>query len=152
MVLIASIVIMIAGIVFYDFLYERDFEWLSAVLSTIGGICGGITLIATVVLAIDVSALVVIDEKISMYEEENAIIENQIAETVKQYQAYEQGVFEAVSPESAVTLVSLYPELKADTLVQKQIEAYVENNQKIKALKGEKISGSVKRWWLYFGK
>ena len=108
-------------------------------------------LVAAVVLAANVSGLCVIDQKIEMYEEENTKIEEQISEVVKQYQDYENGIFTEISPESAVTLVSLYPELKADTLVQKQIEVYLANNDKIKELKETKINGSVQCWWLYFG-
>lgn len=102
-------------------------------------------------LAIPISQLSVIDEKISMYQEENTKIEEQIATMVKQYQEYETDIFESVTPESAMTLVTLYPELKSDTLVQKQIEVYVYNNERIKELKEEKIGGSVLRWWVYFG-
>ena len=36
--------------------------------------------------------------------------------------------------------------------VQKQIEVYINNNEKIKSLKEDNITGNVKRWWLYFGK
>ena len=86
-----------------------------------------------------------------MYEEENAKIEAQIAETVSQYQQYEKDIFTEVSPETSIQLVSMYPELKSDTLVKKQIETYVENNNIIKELKAEKINGKVCRWWLYFG-
>ena len=84
--------------------------------------------------------------------EENAKIEQQIADTVKQYQEYETGIFTEVSPEDSITLVALYPELKSDTLVQSQIEVYVENNKAIKELKSSAINASVYRWWLYFGK
>ena len=108
-------------------------------------------LVACLVLAHEVKMLNVIDDQIAMYEEENLKIETQIAETVKQYQKYEHDIFVEVAPESAVTLVSLYPELKSDTLVQKQIEVYIANNETIKKLKESKISGSVKKWWLYFG-
>lgn len=93
-----------------------------------------------------------IDQKIALYEEENAKIEQQIAATVKQYQEYESGIFTDVAPESSITLVALYPELKSDTLVQSQIEVYVENNNTIKELKSTAINASVYRWWLYFGK
>lgn len=110
-----------------------------------------IVLIAAFVLGCCVSGLSVIDDKIAMYQEENANIEEQIAAVVSQYQEYESNIFESVAPESAVTLVSLYPDLKSDTLVQKQIEVYLSNNETIKELKEEKIGGSVLRWWLYFG-
>ena len=86
-----------------------------------------------------------------MYEEQNAKIEAQISDVVEQYMDYESGVFTEVSSESAITLVSLYPELKADTLVASQIELYMTNNQKIIELREKQINGSVLRWWLYFG-
>lgn len=87
-----------------------------------------------------------------MYEEENTKIEQQIADVVTQYQEYEAGIFTEVAPESAMTLVALYPELKSDTLVQSQIEVYADNNKQIKELKCMAINTSVIRWWLYFGK
>ena len=93
----------------------------------------------------------VIDDKIAMYEEENAKIETQIANVVEQYQKYETEIFTEVAPESSVTLVSLYPELKSDTLVQSQIDIYVQNNEKIKELREKKINEKIYRWWLYFG-
>ena len=86
-----------------------------------------------------------------MYQEENSKIEEQIAETVKQYQQHETDIFTEVTPDSSITLVALYPELKSDTLVQSQIEVYVNNNEKVKSLKESKINGSIYRWWLYFG-
>ena len=110
-----------------------------------------ISLSATIVLGVNVSELSVIDSKITMYQEENTKIEQQVANVVTQYQEYETKTFTAVAPEDSMTLVSLYPELKSDKLVQKQIDVYVENNKKIKSLKEKQINGKVLRWWLYFG-
>lgn len=55
------------------------------------------------------------------------------------------------APESSITLVSLYPELKSDELVKKQIAVYQENNKKIINLKEKQIDANVAKWWLYFG-
>ena len=93
----------------------------------------------------------VIDDRIAMYQEQNTKIETQIAECVSQYQQYESGVFKSVAPESAITLVSLYPELKSDSLVQAQIATYQDNNATITRLRDDQIMLPVKRWWLYFG-
>lgn len=129
--------------------YDCD---ISAGIMVVGGILGGIvSFIVVIVLAIDVSSIKVIDRKIEMYQAENKQIEIQISECVKQYQQYETEIFTEVAPKSSVTLVALYPELKSDTLVTKQIETYVANNEKIKELKEQKINGDVYRWWLYFG-
>lgn len=99
----------------------------------------------------NVVELNVIDEKIAMYEEENASIEAQIAEVVEQYQQYEIDIYTSVRPDTAMTLLALYPDLKSDTLVQSQIELYVQNNAHIKTLREKKINGDVSKWWLYFG-
>lgn len=109
------------------------------------------SLVAVIVLAIGVSKLSVIDKQIEMYQDENTQIEQQIANVVCRYQKYETEIFTTVAPEDSISLVALYPELKSDTLVQKQIDVYVANNEKIKALKEKQINGSVLRWWLYFG-
>ncbi|MBO4979446.1 MAG: hypothetical protein J6D16_03470, partial [Clostridia bacterium] len=108
-------------------------------------------LVVALILSVGVSKLKVIDPQIEMYEQENAVIEEQISAVVKQYQEYETGIFANAKTESSVTLVALYPDLKADALVKKQIEVYLENNEKIKELKEKKINGDVIRWWLYFG-
>ena len=108
-------------------------------------------LIATVCLGVSVSKLQTIDDRIAMYEEENTVIETQIAEVVEQYQKYETDIFTEIAPDSSITLVSMYPELKSDTLVQTQIEVYLANNKIIRELREKQINGCVVRWWLYFG-
>lgn len=93
-----------------------------------------------------------LDSKISMYTEENQNIETQMNTLVEQYMNYESGTYGKLKGESSIALISLYPELKADVLVTKQIEVYIANNEKIKELKEAKIDLSAKKWWLYFGK
>lgn len=148
--LVVSILIFAAGMIYFC-VKDEDSEFVTPLLSVVGAVGFVICFIATVWLTIAVSGLKVIDEKIAMYEEENKNIETQIAETVQEYQQYESGVISKVAPESAVTLVALYPDLKSDTLVNKQIEVYLANNEKIKSLKEQEITGNIKRWWLYFG-
>lgn len=120
-------------------------------ISGIGMVVGFFALVGLIVVSINVKSLSVIDSRIEMYEEENTHIEQQIADVVEQYQKYETDIFMEVAPESAVTMVSLYPELKSDSLVQAQIEVYAENNKTIKDLRDQQIKGDVYRWWLYFG-
>lgn len=92
-----------------------------------------------------------ISEKITMYEQQNNQIEEQIATVVKQYQEYESDTYAITSSESSITLVSLYPDLKSDELVKKQIKVYQDNNKKITELKEKQINAKVSKWWLYFG-
>lgn len=118
----------------------------------IGGVGFVLSIISLACLIETVASSSVIDDKIAMYQEENTTIESQIDELVKNYMSYESGTLSEFKSESSITLVSLYPELKSDTLVQTQITTYTENNNKIKELKEELIMRSVYRWWLYFGK
>lgn len=121
----------------------------------LGAFLGSIPLVMCIVVAISltvqVSNLSVIDQKIAMYEHENAKIEQQIETAITAYQQHEKDVFTEVKPDSYIQLVSIYPELKSDTLVKEQIKTYQSNNKKIKELKVTAINGNVKRWWLYFG-
>lgn len=110
-----------------------------------------ICLVVTISLAVSVSELSVANDKIRMYEEENTKIEQQIEIAVTTYQQHEKDVFTEVKADGYIQLVSLYPELKSDTLVESQIETYRENNAQIKKLKEKQIDGNVERWWLYFG-
>ena len=120
-------------------------------ISGIGATVGFFALLGLIIVGVNVKSLSVIDDRIVMYEEENARSEQQIADVVEQYQKYETDIFREVAPESAVTMVSLYPELKSDSLVQAQIEVYTENNKTIRDLRDKQIKGNVYRWWLYFG-
>ena len=94
-----------------------------------------------------------IDDKIAMYQEENAEIEQDIDRIVEEYLKHEQDTFtDLKTEESSITLVTLFPELKSDTLVQRQLEIYVANNAKIKSLREERIDIAKLKWLLYFGK
>lgn len=94
----------------------------------------------------------VIDETIDMYTEENEKIESNINDLVVRYMEYESETLGELKSDSAITLVSLYPELKADELIKTQIETYQANSNYIKRLKEKKIDVTVAKWWLYFGK
>lgn len=122
------------------------------IVAIIAGIVSIIFLIWVFILINIVGTGYTIDNKIAMYEEENASIEESINVTVKSYMDFEASTYGELKDKDAINLVSLFPELKSDTLVQKQIEVYVANNDKIKELKEEKIDLSKLKWKLYFGK
>ena len=150
-ILVIDILMVILGIVLYDKL-DCSKEEIGTIFQIVGTVTTIISTIVAIVLLVCVLNRFNIEKKIALYEEENVKIEQQIADTVKQYQEYETGIFTEVSPEDSITLVALYPELKSDTLVQSQINVYVENNKTIKELKSSAINAPVYRWWLYFGK
>lgn len=112
----------------------------------------GVCLIATIILCAYVKDGAVIDEKIAMYQKENTKIEKQMDILVSQYMKFETDTYGELKNESSITLVSLYPDLKSDELVKKQIEVYESNNKEIRKMKEDKIDLKVLKWWLYFGK
>lgn len=150
-ILALGILMVVCGTILYSKL-EPDKDGIGIAFQIIGVIVIISSIIVFVSLLKCVLDRVGIDKKIAMYETENTKIEQQIVDVVKQYQEYESGIFTEVAPEGAMTLVTLYPELKSNALVQSQIEVYVENNKSIKELKSMTINASFYRWWLYFGK
>ena len=92
-----------------------------------------------------------LDDKIAMYEQENAAIEQSVDVLVKDYYRHESDTYSSLTPENAVLFASAYPELQSNELATKQLEIYVENNNKIKGLKEDQINLSKTRFWLYFG-
>lgn len=92
----------------------------------------------------------VIDDKIALYESENMTIEQRIDDVISNYQEYEQETFSSFKTDSIDIVFSMYPELKSNELITKQIEIYMENNKKIKELKEEKLNCRVYKWWLFF--
>jgi hypothetical protein len=114
-------------------------------------ILAGVLLLSIVFVGGSYSQVISIDEKIAMYQEENAQIETEIDEIVAAYLSHEQTVMENAKPPESVTAILLtYPELNSNTMVTKQIEIYADNNNQIKALKAEKLNLQVLRWWLFF--
>ena len=91
-------------------------------------------------------------DKIAMYEQENAAIEQSVDVLVKDYYKHESDTYSSLKPENAVLFASAYPELQSNELATKQLEIYVDNNNKIKELKEDQINLSRNRFWLYFGR
>lgn len=152
-ILLIGIVLIVLGIILFN---RFDFDLPGLALAFIGGIAIVASILASLILGVDLSYAQTCDEKIAMYEAENAKIENSISVAVESYMRYEKETYSELSikdmnTENIMTLVSLFPTLSSDKLVQSQIETMVTNNQSIKSLKEQKINTKVARWWLYFG-
>lgn len=126
---------------------KKDEDWLS----TLSCICIVFFMIASFSCLLDIINSRDIAKQIQMYQEENQAIEQQINVLVENYMTYEGNTFKEFRPEDSIALVSLYPELKSDQLVIKQMEIYEENNTNIKMLKAKLIDVNSTKWWLYFG-
>ena len=143
------VALFILGSVFID---ECDYGFFRFIVQFCTVIGVAVTVISFACVVCNFSKTVVIDDMIAMYTEENQNIENQIDVVVSKYMDFESGTLTELKGDSAITLVSLYPELKSDELVKTQIATYQANNEKLKELKEQKINARVYKWWLYFGK
>ena len=114
-----------------------------------------ISVVALIGIIINIGILIngrTFDDKIAMYEQENAAIEQNVDVLVKDYYKHESDTYSSLKPENAVLFASAYPELQSNELATKQLEIYVDNNNKIKELKEDQINLSRNRFWLYFGR
>lgn len=145
-----GLAILIAGLILtYKSIYE---EWLYCTLNGVGACICSISLIVIIFLSAFTSQGKVIDQKITLYEEENIKIEQQVATVVESYMAYEQETFDKIAVDGDPTfVVTIFPELKSNELVNSQIQLYQYNNSRIKELKAQKIDIELYKWWLYFG-
>lgn len=113
---------------------DSIFDDVCELCSAFTGIGTLISFVAFIVLCILVIKGKTIEQRIEMYQEQNQKIEKSISDLVEKYMDYESTTFSELSPDSTITLVSLYPELKSDTLVAQQCNLYMENNRKITEL------------------
>lgn len=114
-----------------------------------------VCIIALIGIFVNIGLLVrgrTLDDKIAMYEQENTAIEQSVDVLVKDYYKHESDTYSSLKPENAVLFASAYPELQSNELATKQLEIYVDNNNKIKELKEDQINLSKNRFWLYFGR
>lgn len=118
-------------------------------------ITGGVSLILLIFVSIlinKVGTAYIVDIKIAMYEEENASIEESIDEKVRSYMEFEANTYGELKDKDAINIVFLFPKLQSDTLVQKQVEVYIQNREAIKQLKEKRIDLLKSKWLLYFGR
>lgn len=150
--LVILVVIIIGSILLFHLADDNDYYFLmfasicSAVIASLFGI------IMVICIATIYSNGLTADDKIAMYQKENSNIQKQTDILVKQYMFYEKMTYEDFKNVNSTTIISLFPELKSDVLVQEQIKVYVDNNKKIKELKEHKIDMKIAKWLLYFGK
>ena len=126
----------------------EDLDVLALILG-----CGLITIIiAGVYMMNNVQEGKVINKKIALYEKENKELEEKIEVTVKTYMDFEKETYKELKADNYMNLVNLYPELKSDKLVQKQISTYQNNKNKIIELELEKINVKKSKCWLSWNK
>ena len=124
-------IILLTIIFLFLFLWTMD-KCYNDNLTAFYGIAFGVGLILILVLSWRIINGRTLESKINMYAEENQKIEENINVLVEQYMNYEANTYGDLNNESSITLVSLYPELKADTLVENRLRFIQKITQKSK--------------------
>lgn len=150
LILIFVIGLLILGVGIFIYLKQGD-DAIYFSLNTIGIIISSFAIIAGIAVSTAYVPIITINDKIEIYKNENSKIEQQISVIVDNYIEHESETFKNVKDKDAISLISMFPELKSDKLVAKQINVYVKNNEKIKALECEKLRYRIYAWWLFFG-
>lgn len=140
------IILIAIGLTINEFVDTPVGSFLSFIFSVFLVIC----IVVGICMMDDIAEGKIIDEKIAVYEQENEKIETAIDVLVKEYMTQEEKIM--IKTANKESLIQLYPDLKSNDLVKKQMDIYVNNNKKIKKLKTKKLNISKTKWWLYLGK
>ena len=149
--LLLGIVLIVSGVLIFNFSeleYDNGFGWVCSVVGVIWCACVFVFFITGICRLAESR---IIDTKIAMYFEENTNIETNVTTTVEKYLEHEYNIFNNLQGEDIQTLLVVYPEINSNELVKRQVEIFVENNNKIKELKEQKLNIEVWKWWVYFG-
>ena len=153
-IIIFAVILVILGAVVYkrkEAKGEGEDEWKYTVPICAGVVIGVIALIAFIATLACYTDVKTVDDRIAIYTEENERVESEIRDAVAGYESYEGDTFGNLKTESPITLAAIYPELKSNELIAKQIEVYVANTAEIKNLQVERVEYRVLAWWLWFG-
>ena len=142
------ICMIIGGVLCY---INTDYENTGFTIAFVGGALSFALIIVLIIGGVEISKDRVIDQKIEMYQEENTAIETNITTAVEKYLEHEHNVYDDLQGENIEVLLVAYPQIKSDTLVATQSEVFINNNNKIKELKEQKLNIQVWRFWVYFG-
>lgn len=92
-----------------------------------------------------------IQEKIEIYEDQNAQIEQSIDATVQAYCEHEQITYVQMSDGAVALVAAAYPELASSELVKTQMEVWTSNSSELKDLKSDLVDFHRAQYFLYFG-
>ena len=147
--IIITIVLTIIAIIVCGVMFDNGNDGWGIISGAGAVIFGIIDLILVGYIIVGGINMVTVDQKIDMFQEENAKIEEQITTIVNSYKGYEKETISNIA-EMEVLMIK-FPELKTSDLVKTQMNVYIENNKKIKELKEAKIETKIVKWLLYFG-
>jgi hypothetical protein len=145
---ILIILFLVLGIVFaiMDEAYEMEFATITSFVFSF--LIGLSTIIAGAGYNSTKSTA---DAQIAVLQSQNQIVLSQIEPLVEKALTYESNTYKELklTPEKIVSFAQLYPELKANELVQTQIQIILDNQKEIKTLQLSKAKLNAYHFWLW---
>ncbi|MBQ8044150.1 MAG: hypothetical protein IJ272_08415 [Clostridia bacterium] len=138
----------VIGIVLYN---KTNLEFTSMLIIAFSIIFLLVCVLVLIFCCSEVASISTIDEKISMYERENAEIEEHLNATLSTYLSQKNESIIALTPENVANVIVLYPELNSIELIASQLKTYTANYNEIISLKEKKIGLANTKWWINFG-
>ena len=149
---VISVLLIILGI--YLAVTNSSLEDVGIASGVVGFLICVIVSITSLVAITKVVSANTVQKKIVLYETENEAIEQEVKTIIDAYIEYEEGVYGSINIDdyngNLLLLTQLYPELKASTLIQTQLDLHMNNTTEIKKLKEQLLNIDVWAWWLYF--
>lgn len=92
-----------------------------------------------------------IDSRLAVLEEQNATVLTQVEPLVQQALNYESSTYKDLKLDvnKLIIFAQMYPELKANSFLNKQIDIILANQEEIKQLKLDKASLNAYHLWLW---
>lgn len=131
--------------------FTNKFGFLAVVPGVLGTVFAIIFGIWTLWNIIIVASGFGIQEKIEIYEDQNAQIEQSIDATVQAYCEHEQITYVQMSDGAVALVAAAYPELASSELVKTQMEVWTSNSSELKDLKSDLVDFHRAQYFLYFG-
>ena len=129
----------------------NKFSFLAVVPGVLGTVFAVIFSIWTLWNILTVASGFGIQEKIEIYENQNAQIEQSIDAAVKAYCEHEQITYVQMSDGAVARVAAAYPELASSELVKTQMEVWTSNSHELKKIKSKLVDFNKARYFLYFG-
>ena len=92
-----------------------------------------------------------IDNRLAVLEEQNQVVLSQIEPLVQQALEYESNTYKDFKLDASkiIAFTQLYPDLKANSFLNKQIDIILANQEEIKQLKLDKATLNAYHFWLW---
>lgn len=146
-ILVLLILVILFGIIKYvrnarrnDYFMEEEAFTIMFFIFVMLGLCVPMAYNSPIAYTIEHTR---IDSKIQLYIEQNSIIDKEIKSVVQSTYKKETSLYKEIGNKTTTELITLFPDIKSVSLVNKQLDIYVRNKNNINKLREDLINLEV---------